>query len=599
MKIKAGLEVHIQLDTEEKLFCKCKTTMKEEVPKKIVVRKLHPVAGELGLIDVAAQYEYLREREYYYEYFENESCLIELDEEPPREINKEALELALKIAMLLNCKIPDKIQVMRKTVIDGSNTSGFQRTALIGFDGYIIVNDKKIGIKSVCLEEDACAIDKEENGKVYYKLNRLGIPLVEITTSVFEVENAKEIEEVAFNIGWLARTIKKVKRGIGTIRQDVNISIDSERIELKGIQKLEDISKVVNYEIKRLIDLKNLSSELKKRNAKISEIFDFTEYFKNSSSNLIQKFLNAGNKIFGLVFYNFKGLMNYKIAERTFGKEIADYLRTFNSGIIHSEENLEKYKLKEDFENICKMLKISENDVLAIFAAKNDKAVKFIKEKLEKLIEGKLEHETRKANQDLSTSFLRPLPGSARMYPETDLPLIDITKECLEKIRVKEEPLNVKIYRISKEFSIDINLVKEIARKDLLEVFENFLNEYKEVGSNFIANMLINLENYKIDFWNKQNEIKEILEMIKNKKLSKSAANLILSELKDKKLEEIIKTKDLIAFDKEELKNILKDLLNKNMSIDEIKKYLFTNEKTKYKVIPEILEEILKYELHK
>ncbi|MEM5806635.1 MAG: Glu-tRNA(Gln) amidotransferase subunit GatE [Candidatus Aenigmatarchaeota archaeon] len=593
MKIKAGLEIHIQLDTKEKLFCKCKTTMKEEIPKKIIKRKLHPVAGEFGIVDLAAQYEYLRDREFYYEYFENESCLIELDEEPPREINKEALTYALQIAMMLNCKIPDRIQIMRKTVIDGSNTSGFQRTALIGFDGYIDVDNKKIEIKTVCLEEDACAIDKEENGKVYYKLNRLGIPLVEISTGIFEVENFKEIEEVAFNIGWLVKTIKKIKRGIGSIRQDVNISINSTRIELKGIQKLEDISKVVNYEVRRLLDLEKLVKEFKNREVKISDILILTDKFKNSKSKLIEKFLKEGNEIYGLILYNFKDFINFKIADRTLAKEIADYLKAFNSGIIHSEENLEKYNLKEDFEKIREELKIGNEDVLAIFASKNDIPIKFIKQKIEKLINGILENETRKANSDLSTSFLRPLPGSARMYPETDLPLISISRDFLEQIKISSTPLNIIINQLSQKYNVDKNVLKEIARKDLLDFCQEILDRNKNLNPNFVFQIFLNFEKYNLDkeiVEKKRDDFYLMFKYLEERKISKAAIDDILKEIKEKSLEEIIKEKDLIAFNKDELKSILEKM---NIKDKKDLRKLFENENIKKKIIFEIIDELL------
>ncbi|MEM5820042.1 MAG: Glu-tRNA(Gln) amidotransferase subunit GatE [Candidatus Aenigmatarchaeota archaeon] len=593
MKIKAGLEIHIQLDTKEKLFCKCKTTMKEEIPKKIIKRKLHPVAGEFGIVDLAAQYEYLRDREFYYEYFENESCLIELDEEPPREINKEALTYALQIAMMLNCKIPDKIQIMRKTVIDGSNTSGFQRTALIGFNGYIDVDNKKIEIKTVCLEEDACAIDKEENGKVYYKLNRLGIPLVEISTGIFEVENFKEIEEVAFNIGWLVKTIKKIKRGIGSIRQDVNISINSTRIELKGIQRLEDISKVVNYEVRRLLDLEKLMKEFKNREVKISDILILTDKFKNSKSKLIEKFLKEGNEIYGLILYNFKDFINFKIADRTLAKEIADYLKAFNSGIIHSEENLEKYNLKEDFEKIKEELKIGNEDVLAIFASKNDIPIKFIKQKIEKLINGILENETRKANSDLSTSFLRPLPGSARMYPETDLPLISISRDFLEQIKFSSTPLNIIINQLSQKYNIDKNVLKEIARKDLLGFCQEILDRNKNLNPNFIFQIFLNFEKYNLDkeiVEKKKSDFHLMFKYLEERKISKAALDDILKEIKEKNLEEIIKEKDLIAFNKDELKRILEKM---NIKDKKDLRKLFEDEKIKKKIIFEMIDELL------
>ncbi|MEM5832745.1 MAG: Glu-tRNA(Gln) amidotransferase subunit GatE [Candidatus Aenigmatarchaeota archaeon] len=593
MKIKAGLEIHIQLDTKEKLFCKCKTTMKEEIPKKIIKRKLHPVAGEFGIVDLAAQYEYLRDREFYYEYFENESCLIELDEEPPREINKEALTYALQIAMMLNCKIPDRIQIMRKTVIDGSNTSGFQRTALIGFDGYIDVDNKKIEIKTVCLEEDACAIDKEENGKVYYKLNRLGIPLVEISTGIFEVENFKEIEEVAFNIGWLVKTIKKIKRGIGSIRQDVNISINSTRIELKGIQRLEDISKVVNYEVRRLLDLEKLVKEFKNREVKISDILILTDKFKNSKSKLIEKFLKEGNEIYGLILYNFKDFINFKIADRTLAKEIADYLKAFNSGIIHSEENLEKYNLKEDFEKIKEELKIGNEDVLAIFASKNDIPIKFIKQKIEKLINGILENETRKANSDLSTSFLRPLPGSARMYPETDLPLISISRDFLEQIKISSTPLNIIINQLSQKYNVDKNVLKEIARKDLLDFCQEILDRNKNLNPNFVFQIFLNFEKYNLDkeiVEKKRDDFYLMFKYLEERKISKAAIDDILKEIKEKSLEEIIKEKDLIAFNKDELKSILEKM---NIKDKKDLRKLFENEKIKKKIIFEMIDELL------
>jgi glutamyl-tRNA(Gln) amidotransferase subunit E len=133
--LKAGLEIHLQLNTKHKLFCNCSTEMKEKEPIAIIKRKLHPVASELGEIDSAAQFEYLRNRTFYYQVFKNETCLVELDEEPPHPVNQEALKIGLQIALLFNCDIPNEIHVMRKTVIDGSNTSGFQRTMIIGKDG--------------------------------------------------------------------------------------------------------------------------------------------------------------------------------------------------------------------------------------------------------------------------------------------------------------------------------------------------------------------------------------------------------------------------------------------------------------------------------
>jgi len=254
--LKVGLEIHFQLEVDKKLFCNCSSAMKEKEPIGIIKRKLHPVASELGEIDVAAQFEYLRNRTFSYEVFKNESCLVELDEEPPHDPNEDALKVALQIAKLFNCKIPEYILTMRKTVIDGSNTSGFQRTMIVGFDGYFEFKGRKIPITQICLEEDAAAIDKEENGNVYYKLNRLGIPLIEIDTGVIEDVEPKEVEEIAYQIFLVASSTGKIRRQIGAIRQDINVSIrGGERVEIKGVQKLSLISKVIEREVERQLEL--------------------------------------------------------------------------------------------------------------------------------------------------------------------------------------------------------------------------------------------------------------------------------------------------------------------------------------------------------
>jgi len=226
--------------------------MREKEPVKLVVRKQHVVQSELGSIDAAAQYEYLRDRTFYYEVFENETCLVELDEEPPHPINLEALQIALQVALLMHCKIPDEIQVMRKIVIDGSNPSGFQRTAIVGYDGWVNYKGKRIPIAQVTLEEDAAAKVKESDGKVYYRLNRLGIPLIEVDTGILEGFTPDEIEEIAYTIGLIVQSTRKVKKAIGAIRQDVNVSIEGgARVEIKGVQRLGLIAKVIRGEVER------------------------------------------------------------------------------------------------------------------------------------------------------------------------------------------------------------------------------------------------------------------------------------------------------------------------------------------------------------
>jgi Glu-tRNA(Gln) amidotransferase subunit E-like FAD-binding protein len=262
IKMKAGVEIHQQLDTKEKLFCSCSTAMAARNPIMEVQRKLHPVASELGEVDVSAQYEYLRDRVFNYQVFRGEDCLVELDEEPPHDLNSEALHAALQIAILLNCKIPEEVHVMRKTVIDGSNTTGFQRTAVIGLNGYLRYKGKRVEITQVCLEEDAAAIVEQTDQKATYRLNRLGVPLVEISTGVLADMTPEDVQEIAYMIGIICRSIGKVKHGIGSIRQDLNVSIrNGPRVEIKGVQELGMLAKVVKKEAQRQIGLRKVEHE--------------------------------------------------------------------------------------------------------------------------------------------------------------------------------------------------------------------------------------------------------------------------------------------------------------------------------------------------
>ena len=263
---KAGLEVHQQLDCG-KLFCSCAGYLRNDSPDFKIMRKLHAVAGETGEVDSAVEYEAGLGKTFFYEGYKDSSCLVELDEEPPHLINESALNEALKIALLLNCDIYPITQIMRKTVIDGSNTSGFQRTLLIGHDGFIETSFGKVAIETIALEEDSARIISKGEKESSYRLDRLGIPLVEIMTAP-EMKNPEQVKECALKIGEILRACK-VKRGIGTIRQDVNVSVKGhDRVEIKGFQEPKMMNVTINLEIERqLEELENNKSEGEVRNA--------------------------------------------------------------------------------------------------------------------------------------------------------------------------------------------------------------------------------------------------------------------------------------------------------------------------------------------
>ncbi|MBD3155479.1 MAG: Glu-tRNA(Gln) amidotransferase subunit GatE [Candidatus Aenigmarchaeota archaeon] len=250
--LRVGLEIHHSLDTDEKLFCSCPTLLKtKETPDFVLERRQIPVVGETGEIDVAAIEEMKKRRKIIYEVYEDCDCLVDTDEEPPHEINQEALEIALTIAELLNCKVVDEIQIMRKTIVDGSLPSGFQRTMLIGTDGWIETDKGKVEIEAISLEEDSGRLINRTKNSATFRLDRLGIPEVEVGTGrgIISPEHAKE---VAKKIGNIIRSTGKAKIRQGSVRQDVNVSIkDGDRVEAKLVPSLSLIPVVIEKEIKR------------------------------------------------------------------------------------------------------------------------------------------------------------------------------------------------------------------------------------------------------------------------------------------------------------------------------------------------------------
>jgi Glu-tRNA(Gln) amidotransferase subunit E-like FAD-binding protein len=393
---KAGLEVHQQIEGE-KLFCECPTLLRDDPHDVMIKRKLRAVAGESGEIDVAALHEMLKNKEFIYEGYSDSTCLVEYDEEPPHNVNRDALSITLQVCKLLNCKFVDEVQVMRKTVIDGSNTSGFQRTMLVGYDGYLETSKGKVRIASVCLEEDAARKIKEGKDVVVYRLDRLGIPLIEISTEP-DIKDPEHAKEVAEKIGMILRSTGKVKRGIGTIRQDLNVSIKKgARVEIKGFQDLRKMPRTIEYEIKRQLKLK---------------------------------------------------------------------------------------KVKE---------------------------------------------EVRKAEPDGTTSFLRPMPGAARMYPETDVMPIELNKEILDSIKIPEL-IDEKVFRYEKE-----GLSAELARSLVKEGFN--LEDYPyRLEKKLIANVLVEVpkdikSRLGIDYKFKDKDFRFVLEALELKKINKDSVFEVMADI--------------------------------------------------------------------
>ncbi len=502
--LRVGLELHQQLDTKHKLFCNCSTVLVNEPESRVLIRRLRPTLSELGEVDVAALFEWKRGRYYVYEAVEQACCLVEADEEPPHMLNMEALLTAIIISLMLNARVVDEVHVMRKIVIDGSNTTGFQRTAIVAMGGWIEDEEGRVGIQTICLEEDAARKIEERGKAVVYRLDRLGIPLIEIATTP-DIHTPEQAERVAYKIGQYLRMTGRVKRGLGTIRQDLNVSIKGgEKVEIKGVQKLELISKVVEYEALRQLRLLEIREELKKRGLSKDminyDIIDVSEIFANTKCKVIRKVLKKGGKVMALKLPGFKGIVGKELQPgRRFGTELADYARFWADvkGLFHTDE-LPAYGISEAEVNRLyeKMGADPSRDAIVLIADEEYKAIEGLKSVADRAREAfdGIPKETRGANPDGTTRYLRPQPGAARMYPETDIPLIEITPELIEKAykMVPEKP-EEKYERFVREYGLSDDLARQVLSSYRLDLFEYLAEKYRSVPPTLIASTIVSL----------------------------------------------------------------------------------------------------------
>jgi glutamyl-tRNA(Gln) amidotransferase subunit E len=486
--LKVGLEIHQQLDTSSKLFCSCKPELFKEEPEITFLRRLRPTQSELGQIDPAAYFEFQKGVKILYEANRATSCLVEMDEEPPHQLNTEATEIALTAALMMKAEPIDQIHVMRKTVIDGSNTTGFQRTCVVALNGKITVNEKTIPIQHISLEEDAARKTGEEDNTIRYRIDRLGIPLIEIATAPV-INSPKEAGEVALAIGTILRATGKAKRGLGTIRQDINISIpNGVLIEIKGLQELELLPLVVEYEIQRQTNLIKISEELKKSEAKTElkdEFFDVTEVFKQTNCKVIRKALDKNQQVLAVRLLGFAGFLKRELMPNfRLGTEMANRARFWGrvGGIFHTDEMPAYGITAEEIEQLRKKIKAEELDAIVFVADKpenTEDALKAVVERAQEAMKG-VPQETRAPNLDGTTSYMRPRPGAARMYPETDIPPTQITEEYLKKIgqQLPELPKR-KLERLMADYKLNQKLAKQVLDSEYSEVFEAIVKESK------------------------------------------------------------------------------------------------------------------------
>jgi glutamyl-tRNA(Gln) amidotransferase subunit E len=581
--LKVGLEIHQQLSTNKKLFCNCTPLESDEYTIKFQ-RKLRAVKSELGEYDPAVLFEISKSKTIMYYANSDSSCLVEQDEEPPHNLDGDAKNLVLVIASALGSNIFSEIYPMRKTVIDGSNTTGFQRTMLVSQGGHIDVDGEKIGVQSICLEEDAAKLLGDKEDVREYSLDRLGVPLIEIALEPVEGDS-KKIRKIALSLGRLLRSTKKVTRGIGSIRQDVNVSVRDGGgvVEVKGVQQLDQLEKVVEFEAKRQHGLVKIAEKLQNSDfgeiSKNSDVFDITNDFKNCESKIIQKSLRDNSVIKAIRIRNFAGMFSYSPYEGIrLGKEIGQLVKFYGiGGVFHSDE-LPNYGIEEsDVSIVKKILEINEMDSFLIIAAPLIKIDFVIDSIIKRIIQAKkgVPAETRLATQSGETVYLRPRPGASRMYPETDIPQVIVTKEELENAKKNiPKSWDESIDDLQKKYGLNLQLAEQIFDSVYLEIFE-YTCEKTKITPTFIASILCStITNLERNGLNskllKNEEITKSFEFLSNEKIAKESIQMIFENImsgKSKTIEDAIRNTSVETMSKEEFEKIIESIVVSNKEI--------------------------------
>ena len=582
IKLVAGLEIHQQLNTG-KLFSKapCKIVPNEEL-NKFIIRKLRFSKAEDGSVDKAAMHAFKQQNTYKYLYNDEIATLVDLDEEPPEYPNTQALYTAIQVGQMLNLQFIDTITFMRKLIVDGSITSGFQRTALLGIGGEIETQHGTIPIYAMNLEEDSSRIISKSGKEHIYSLDRQGIPLIEITTGP-TMHTPIAVQEVAYEIGNILRSFSTTRRGLGTIRQDLNVSIGvGRRVEIKGAQNLELIPEVVIAEAKRQLIMNSIKEECELKGITHNtlsdyKITDITSIFENTQAKVITEALKEEHSsVLAIKLYNMKGILGHEIQENyRFATEISNRnKKTYPTikGLFHSDE-LPKYNItKEEVNEVYSTLKLDSSKDGFILIAHNTsiatQSLQNVFEIINELVQGVQEEVRQVDPKGTTTLFLRPMPGSSRMYPETDIRTIPLNSLPLQELEQSlPEKYNDKIKRLEQEF--------ELSKDELLSILEKYdelnivtLLQSTQLKAKELYNYIITIpkdikkrDNIEpVDF--SYNLLQDLLSQITLKNLNTQTIRDIFISLYTQKLQEV-----------ENLELYLKEnnLLVEQLSVDEVR----------------------------
>jgi glutamyl-tRNA(Gln) amidotransferase subunit E len=443
---KSGLEIHQQLKTQKKLFCRCPAGDYYEDYDAEVLRHMRPTLSELGEYDGTALMEFKTRKEIIYQLNNRNVCTYEMDDTPPFELNSEALDIALEVTLLLNCNLVGELHVARKQYLDGSIPAGFQRTTILGTDGWIPYKDRRIGIRQLGLEEDACREVSDRGHRRVYKTDRLSIPLIE-TVTYPDMRAPWEVAEVAELLRELARATGKVRTGIGRARQDVNVSVEGgTRVEIKGVHRIPYIPRLTHFEALRQANLLELRSELHKRGVTKetlrSNSVEVTEVLKNTAFSPIRGALDREWRVMAVGLAEFRGLLSFPLQpRRDFASEISDRVRVIACldelpNIVHSEM-MDSPLTATEWKKVGSALKAKKDDAIVLVWGDRKDSETAVGEIIIRAREAAdaIPNETRQAFPSGINGFERILPGPDRMYPDTDMPPVPLSEGRIERAK--------------------------------------------------------------------------------------------------------------------------------------------------------------------
>lgn len=543
----SGLEVHQQLKTKEKLFCNCPAGIYQK-PNEFdaeIIRHMRPTLSELGEYDGTALMEFKTRKEIVYQIKHKTACTYEIDDTPPFKIDREALEIALEIAMLSKLNIVGEVHITRKQYLDGSIPTGFQRTAILGVEGQLDLPNKKIRLIQLSIEEDSCREVSDIGHRRVYMTDRLGMPLIE-TVTYPDMTCPDEVKEVADYIRFLNRSTGKVRTGIGAGRQDVNVSCKGgTRIEIKGVSHNKWIPELTHNEAFRQWALLHLRDELLKIVPDTSswkiESVEINPQFFDFIYNPINEALANGQKLMAVKLPYFRGaLSHFTQPERCLAHEISERLKVIaclEQPNMTFDEDWNEPVSYAIYEKIYKLLHVNDQDAVILFWAPTDDiptALDTIQERCLMAFKG-IPNETRKALENGTTIFERVLPGADRMYPDTDSAPIPLTSEYLEKIAEKlPVPLNKRFQQLV-EWNVPKDTYTYLLKNNLVPLIEKI---NKELGYNpiFVATLLAHrLKNIQGKFKAKSQfkfeQVYDLLAFIKQHHYTSQLAYLLLKEL--------------------------------------------------------------------